>query len=128
MWLWTTSAPSTPAAIARSIDIACSAASCGAAPPSASQARCATTPGASRSAPQQCTLDVDQPRQLARQVLDVHPGPAVDLGRVLAREQRDLHRCLDDGALADHDDPVVGDREALAVGLQVDADLRARVT
>ena len=29
--------------------------------------------------------------QLAREVLDVHPRPAVDLRRVLAREQGDLH-------------------------------------
>src|SRR5436190_1158544 len=35
--------------------------------------------------------DVVQRRQLARQVLDVHAGAAVHLGRVLACEQADLH-------------------------------------
>ena len=35
--------------------------------------------------------DVLQARQLAREVLDVHPGAAVDLGRVLACQQPDLH-------------------------------------
>ena len=32
-----------------------------------------------------------EPGELAREVLDVHAGAAVDLGRVLAREQRDPH-------------------------------------
>src|SRR5262249_8796729 len=36
-------------------------------------------------------VDVDQPPQLARQVLDVNTRAAVDVGRVLAGEQRDLH-------------------------------------
>src|SRR5262249_42886737 len=35
--------------------------------------------------------EVGELRQFARQVLDVHAGPAVDVGRVLAREERDLH-------------------------------------
>ena len=44
-----------------------------------------------RSAPQQCTSTSTSAAQLAREVLDVHAGAAVDLGRVLAREQRDPH-------------------------------------
>src|SRR5687767_5400947 len=32
-----------------------------------------------------------EPGELARQVLDMHAGAAVDVGRELAREQRDLH-------------------------------------
>ena len=60
--------------------------------------------------------DVLEPRELAREVLDVHARAAVDLGRVLAREQRDLHASTT-GALADHHDAAVRDGEALAVGL-----------
>jgi hypothetical protein len=30
---------------------------------------------------------VDEIAQLAREVLDVHPRPAVDLGRIFARQQ-----------------------------------------
>ena len=41
--------------------------------------------------PSACTVDVVERAQLAREVLDVHARPAVDLRRVLAREQRDLH-------------------------------------
>ena len=36
-------------------------------------------------------LDVDQPAKLTREVLDMHPGPAVDLGWVLAGEERNSH-------------------------------------
>ena len=83
------SAPSTPAAIDRSIDIARSAARCGASPASASQARWRRR--RRRGAPQACTVTSSSVRELAREVLDVHAGAAVDLGRVLAREQRDPH-------------------------------------
>ncbi len=37
-------------------------------------------------------VDVDELAQLADQELDVHPGPAVDVGRVLARQDRHSHR------------------------------------
>ncbi len=36
-------------------------------------------------------LEVDQLRELARQVLDVHPGAAVHVRRVFAREEHGLH-------------------------------------
>ncbi len=36
-------------------------------------------------------LDVDQPAQLARQILDVHARAAVDLGRVFTGEEGDSH-------------------------------------
>ena len=128
MWLWTSSAPCTRAVITRSTDIACSAARCGSLPTSASHARCATTPGVRALGAPAVHGQLLAPRELARQVLDVHAGPAVDLGRVLAREQRDAHRLgLHDVALADHDDAAVRHGEALRVGLEVDADLRPGV-
>jgi hypothetical protein len=36
-------------------------------------------------------LEVDQPGEIAGQVLDVHAGAAVDLGRVLTTQQGDAH-------------------------------------
>jgi hypothetical protein len=40
--------------------------------------------------------DVDQPTQLAGEVLHMDPGTAVDLGRVLAGEQVDAHGVIVD--------------------------------
>ena len=79
----------TPAAIDRSTDIARSAASSGASPASASHGVVHDRVLAVR--PTRAPSTSAKRRQLARQVLDVHAGAAVDLGRVLAREQRDLH-------------------------------------
>ena len=129
VWLWTTSAPSAPGRH-RQVDRHRAQRGAGAAPwPSSASharwARPAASPPSSRSAPQQCTVDVDEPRELAREVLDVHAGAAVDLRRVLAGQQRDPHHASTVCALGDDDDAAVGDREALAVGLGVDADLRA---
>ena len=80
-------APSTPAAIVRSIETARSAARCGAPPASASHGSCATTRrlpvGGPRLAPA-VHGDVDELRELAGEVLDVHARAAVDVGRVLA--------------------------------------------
>jgi len=41
--------------------------------------------------PEAAHLEVDQLRELARQVLDVHARAAVHVGRVLAREQQCFH-------------------------------------
>ena len=81
--------------------------------------------GAVRSAAPGVDVDVLEACELAREVLDVDAGAAVDVGRVLAGEQREPSR-LHRRALADHDDAAGRDGEALAVGLGVDADLRAR--
>ena len=70
-----------------------------------------------RSAPQQWTVRSSEPGQLAGEVLDVDARAAVDLRRVLAREQGDAHgQAIHRRALADHDDAAGGDDEALAVG------------
>ena len=86
----------------------------GAVPASASHARtCPTTPLAVARPPKQWTSSVHEPRQLAREVLDVHAGAAVDVGRELPRQQRDPHGVGDHlDALADDDDAVLGDGEA----------------
>ncbi len=39
-------------------------------------------------------LHIDEGSERGRQVLDVHPGASVHLGRVLAGEQGDPHRSL----------------------------------
>jgi hypothetical protein len=69
-------------------------------------------------------------RKLAGQVLDVDPRATVYVRWVLAGQQRDAHRSRPDagrdaGALGDHDNAAGRDREAFAVGSEVDADLRA---
>ena len=78
--------PRAPAAIVRSIETRAVRPAAGASPASASQAACDTSAGAPRM-----DGDVLERPQLARQVLDVHAGPAVDLRRVLAGHHRDLH-------------------------------------
>ena len=93
VWLWTSSAPATPAAIVRSIENACSAAAYGSDPASSDQGRCATTAGPPRDGRAVGTpavhRHVGHARELAGEVLDVDAGPAVDVRWILAREQRD---------------------------------------
>ncbi len=84
------SASPVAAAIDRSVDIVSRA---GFAPTSSSVGlgRCAKTPGSSRGVAEAVHLDLDESPKLAGEVLDVHSGAAVDLGWVLAGEQRDSH-------------------------------------
>ncbi len=119
VWLWTRSASPTAAAIARSIESVCER----------RRVRRVTrerVPGAVGDGARHEVAgpvgapavhrELDEPRQLAREVLDVDARAAVHVGRVLPREQRDPQR-VDHLALADHDDAALGDDEALAVGL-----------
>ena len=89
VWLWTRSASPVPAAIVRSIDIARSAASSGAG--AGQRVPRLVADGAGAVGAPGVDVDLDQVAQLARQVLDVHAGPAVDVRRVLAREERGPH-------------------------------------
>ena len=84
----TTSAPSHPAAIARSVP---SVRSAGLAPTSAGRHAVRRDARLVPRCPHALDPDVDQPAQLAGEVLDVHARTAVDLGRVLPGEQVDAH-------------------------------------
>ena len=129
VWECATSAPSSAAAIDRSVDIVCRA-------EFDSDSRLhglwatAVEPRLALAVHRQ----VDERRQLAGQVLHVHAGAPVDLGRVLAGEQRDpepvprLPRrdwsLVDLHALADHGHAVRRHGEpAGAIVVLVDADL-----
>ena len=93
MWLWTRSAPATPAAIVRSIENACERGGVRLRPGervpgpvrddrrAAGDGRPLVAPAVHRH--------VGRARELAGEVLDVDAGAAVDVGRVLAREERD---------------------------------------
>ena len=41
--------------------------------------------------PEAMDVDIDQARQFGGEILDVYPGTAVDVRRVLAGQQRDTH-------------------------------------
>ena len=49
------------------------------------------TPSSGAGVAEAMHLDVDQPAKFAGEVLDVHAGSAIDLGRVLAREEGNSH-------------------------------------
>ena len=120
------SAPSAAAAIVRSIDNGAQRGEVAARRRPARPTAGGAGDVGSRSRPSSATVDVLERAQLAREVLDVHARPAVDLRRVLAGQQRDASRrppaCPSGSRRCRRRRRVKRSRSRLGV----DADLRAR--
>ena len=87
VWECTRSAPSTLAAIAMSVDRMCSAGFASGNRPSCSAKAIAPVALGAHAE----DVEVDELAQMAGQEVDVDPGTAVDVGRVLAGEQSYAH-------------------------------------
>src|SRR4051812_21098667 len=123
----TTSAPSTPAAIVRSIDTVRSAARCGADPCSASHASWPTTrggPSPSPAEPHLWTVTSSSFASSRARYSTWTPAPPYTSGGNSRLRIATFISGLHARALGDDDDAVRGNGEALAVALRVHADLR----
>src|SRR4051794_4210375 len=125
----TTSGPSTPAAIVRSIDTVRSAARCGADPCSASHASWPTTrggPSPSPAVPHLWTVTSSSAASSRARYSTWTPAPPYTSGGNSRLRIATFISGLHARALGDDDDAVRRHGEALAVALGVHADLRAR--